>query len=53
MMKHSQNTKKSIGKSVYQPMDFENLKKKLRVQKSRDFRLRFVISKKKKSIENL
>ncbi len=46
MMKHSQNNKNSIGKSVYQPMDFENLKKKLWVQKSRDFCLMFVISKK-------
>jgi hypothetical protein len=32
-MKHSQNNKKSIGKSLYQPMDFENLKKKLREPK--------------------
>jgi hypothetical protein len=32
-MKHRQNNKKSMGKSVYQPMDFENLKKKLREPK--------------------
>jgi hypothetical protein len=32
-MKHSQNKQKSMGNSIYQPLDFKNLKKKIREQK--------------------